>query len=183
MGVAERPNLERDLRVYVASIARVLNAWVLPYDFRETVAELAEQMVTYVKFSEGYLDLSRAEDELKELSAALDDLYARISLSDAGSDEACILNNLFIELARILVPIGYAEGGSFDHDPALPRMPIPRLARIRELEQTAVEFSDQLPFLVNELGREVNYVANGFYEAVQAVRRVGNKMTPAHKSR
>ncbi len=182
MGVAERPNLERDLRVYVASIARVLNAWVLPYDFRETVAELAEQMVTYVKFSEGYLDLSRAEDELKELSAALDDLYARISLSDAGSDEACLLNNLFIELARILVPIGYAEGGSFDHDPALPRMPIPRLARIQELEQTAVEFSDQLPFLVNELGREVNYVANGFYEAVQAVRRVGNKMTPAHPS-
>jgi N-acetylated-alpha-linked acidic dipeptidase len=182
MGVAERPNLERDLRVYVASIVRVLNARVLPYDFRETVAELTEQMVGYVTFAEGYLDLSRAEDELKELSAALDDLYTCISTSDAGSDEACLLNDLFIELARILVPIGYAEGGSFDHDPALPRMPIPRLARIRELEQTATNLSEQLPFLVNELRREVNYVANGFYEAAQAVCRVGSKIVPSRST-
>jgi len=61
-------------------------------------------------------------------------------------------------------------------------MPIPRLARIRELEQTATNLSEQLPFLVNELRREVNYVANGFYEAAQAVCRVGSKIVPSRST-
>ena len=180
MGVAERANLERDLGVYVASIARVLNARVLPYDFRETVAELEGFVDGYVEAAGGHLDLGEARDELDGLAEALGDLYATIASPELEGSEADgdveALNGLFMELSRILVPIGYAEGGPFDHDPALPRTPIPRLARVGELAGLAEAGSELLPFLQNELRREANHVANGFYEAARAVRRVQTRL-------
>ena len=180
MGVAERANLERDLGVYVASIARVLDARVLPYDFRETVAELGGFVDGYVEAAGGHLDLGEAGDELDGLAEALGGLYATIASLELEGSEADgdmeALNGLFMELSRILVPIGYAEGGPFDHDPALPRTPIPRLARVGELAGLAEAGSELLPFLQNELRREANHVANGFYEAARAVRRVQTRL-------
>ncbi|WP_423930573.1 M28 family peptidase [Candidatus Palauibacter sp.] len=180
MDVAERANLERDLGVYVASIARVLDARVLPYDFRETVAELGGFVDGYVEAAGGHLDLGEAGDELDGLAEALGGLYATIASLELEGSEADgdmeALNGLFMELSRILVPIGYAEGGPFDHDPALPRTPIPRLARVGELAGLAEAGSELLPFLQNELRREANHVANGFYEAARAVRRVQTRL-------
>ncbi len=177
MAVAERENLERDLSVYVASIARVLNARILPYDFRETVSELTGFVDDYAEAAGDLLDLGAVRAELRTLSVALDDLYAAIGEGRPDGAAAGIVNELFLELSRILVPIGYAEGGPFDHDPALPRTPIPRLARVAELSSLAESGSDALPFLVNELRREANHVANGFHEAARAVRRVLARLT------
>ena len=172
MAVAERENLERDLRVYVASIVRVLNARILPYDFRETVSELSGQLDEYMEVAGDRLDLGPARSELDALGQALTDLYGAVEAHAADRDDTAAVNELFLELARILVPIGYAEGSAFDHDPALPRVPIPRLARVRDLTGMPDAGSEQRPFLVNELRREVNHVANGFFEAARAVRRV-----------
>ena len=177
MAVAERENLERDLGVYVASIARVLNAPILPYDFRETVSELTGFVDDYAEAAGALLDLGGVRGEPRTLSTALDDLYAAIGEGRPEGAAAGTVNELFIELSRILVPIGYAEGGPFDHDPALPRTPIPRLARVAELSSLAESGSDALPFLVNELRREANHVANGFHEAARAVRRVLARLT------
>ncbi|WP_419165814.1 M28 family peptidase [Candidatus Palauibacter sp.] len=180
MDVAERANLERDLGVYVASIARVLNARVLPYDFRETAAELSGFVDGYVEAGGGQLDLGEVRGELDDLAAALGDLYATIEYLDLDGSEADgdvdALNALLMELSRILVLIGYSEGGPFDHDPALPRTPIPRLARVGELSSLAEAGSELLPFLQNELRREANHVANGFFEAARAVRRVQTRL-------
>ena len=172
MGVAERANLERDLGVYVASIARVLNSRILPYDFRETVSELRGFVDDYVEAAGELLDLGAVRTELETLGASLDDLYAAVGAAEPNPAVVAAVNELFLDLSRILVPIGYAEGGTFDHDPALPRTPIPRLARVTELSGLADGNSEMLPFLVNELRREANHVANGFHEAARAVGRV-----------
>ncbi|MDH3734514.1 MAG: M28 family metallopeptidase [Gemmatimonadota bacterium] len=171
MDVAERSNLERDLKVYVASIARVLDAHVLPYDFRATVDELADHLGDYEVAADGLFDLSRLKDELGELGSALAYLYDWLGASEARAEEAAEINGLFVELSRILVPVGYAEGGQFEHDPALPRVPIPRLARIARLVEVRDEDPELLPFLQNELRRAANHVANAFYEATRAVER------------
>ncbi|WP_419950933.1 M28 family peptidase [Candidatus Palauibacter sp.] len=186
MDVAERANLERDLGVYVASIARVLSARVLPYDFRETVAELGGFVDGYVEAAGDLLDLTEVRGELDGLAAALNELYAALAALDPeatggggepeAEGDAEALNELLMELSRILVPIGYAEGGPFEHDPALPRTPIPRLARVGELAGLAEAGSEMLPFLQNELRREANHVANGFSEAARAVRRVRGRL-------
>ncbi len=169
MGVAERENLERDLRVYVASIARVLEAHVLPFDFRATVEELSDTLAEYETAAEGLVDLTSPRRELAELRSALAALYDWLDTNEPSAEEADVLNRLFLELSRILVPLGYAEGGRFDHDPALPRLPIPRLARIHDV--AAVKESDPpvLPFLQNEIRRSVNHVANALFEATRTV--------------
>ncbi len=172
MDVAERKNLERDLRVYVASIARVLNSRILPYDFRETVTELRGFVDGYVEAAGDLLDLSAVRAELAALGDALADLHAVMGACEPVPGAVGSVNELLLQLSRILVPIGYAEGGPFDHDPALPRTPIPRLARVTELSGLAESGSELLPFLANELRREANHVANGFHEADRAVRRV-----------
>ena len=171
MDVAERENLERDLAVYVTSIARVLDARILPYDFRATVEELSEALMTYDQAAEGLIDLQPASDELERLASALAYLYDWLDADEPTDAEADEINGLFVELSRILVPIGYAETGRFEHDPALPRAPIPRLARIPELAATRDGDSDLLPFLQTEVKRAVNHVANAFYEATRAVER------------
>jgi len=172
MPVAERANLERDLAVYVASIARVLDARVLPLDFRETAAEFATNLAAYEESAEGLIDLGRAVEELAGLRAALDRLYDGLEAGEPSEAEAASINALFVELSRGLVPLGYAERGQFEHDPALPRVPIPRLARIAELAGLRDEEPEMLPFLQNELRRAVNHVANVFYEATRAVNAV-----------
>lgn len=171
MDVAERENLERDLAVYVTTIARVLDADVLPYDFRLAVAELEERLATYREAAAGQVDLAPAETELAALADALDELYGLIESERPAGARAEAVNAALVELSRLLVPVGYAEGGRFDHDPALPRPPIPRLARVLDLE--AVERTDPelLPFLKTELRRALNHVANAFYEA----RRVAGR--------
>jgi len=176
MDVAERANLERDLGVYVTTIARVLEKPVLPYDFRLTVSELAEQLAGYREAAAGRVDLVRAETELTALREALDGLYAGIDTDPPEGAKADAVSASFLELSRLLVPVGYAEGGPFEHDPALPRTPIPRLARIRDLD--AVERSEPgaLPFLVAELRRAVNHVANAFYEAARVVERASRAL-------
>ncbi|MDX1394937.1 MAG: M28 family peptidase [Gemmatimonadota bacterium] len=171
MDVAERDNLERDLRVYVASIARLLDARVLPYDFRETADELAGELDRYELAAEGLVDLSAPRDELGRLQSALAYLYDWLDANDADVEEADALNALFLELGRILVPLGYAEGGPFDHDPALPRAPIPRLARVSELSAVSEKDPALLPFLRTELRRSINHVANELFEATGAVER------------
>lgn len=171
MDVADRENLERDLRVYIASIVRVLNAHILPYDFRETVAELDGFLAAHEADAGSRVDLSPARRELEALGEAVTDLYRRIE-GGVTDEEVDAVNALLVRLSRILVPVSYAEGGDFEHDPALPRIPIPRLARVRDLEACAEETPDVLPFLVVELQRAANHVANAFYEATREVRRI-----------
>ncbi len=170
--VADRDSLERDLRVYVTSIARVLEAPVLPYDFRLTAEELEEQLAGYAEAAGDRVDLESAMSAIARLKGALDVLYERLDDDPPEGADADAVNELFLDLSRILVPLGYAEGGPFEHDPALPRTPIPRLARIHELDAVERARPELVPFLRTELKRQANHVAHALHEAARAVERV-----------
>jgi hypothetical protein len=185
--VAERANLERDLAVYVTALTRVLNAEILPFDFRGTVEELGEALSRYAVAAGEWLDLSPALEELAGLRRELDWLYDEdvpisgnggppmgetgVAVGTSESLSAESFNAILMELARILVPLVYAEGERFDHDPALPRAVIPKLAGVRRLAAVAEVDPDHLPFLQTGLRRRVNQVANRLYEAAQVVGR------------
>jgi hypothetical protein len=187
LAVAERANLERDLAVYVTALTRVLNADILPFDYRSTVEELGEALDLYAVAAGEWLDLSPALDELAGLRREMEWLYDEdIPISGNGrppgrdqddgerTPESLTpdrVNKILVELARILVPIGYAEGERFEHDPALPRAVIPKLAGVKTLAAVAERDPDNLPFLQTGLRRRVNQVANRLYEAAQVVRR------------
>lgn len=169
--VADRDNLERDLKVYLVALSRVLNATVLPYDFRETAAELAGAVRGYRDAAGERLDLEGVSDELVGLREALEELHGALEATEPGNDAVPVVNEALLELSRILVPIGYAAGERFDHDPALPRPAVPKLADVHRLEAVAERTPERLPFLLAGLGRQANKVANAFYEAARVARR------------
>ena len=47
MDIADRDNLLRDMRMYAASLLRVLQAPLHPFDWRRTTAELRETIAAY----------------------------------------------------------------------------------------------------------------------------------------
>lgn len=164
--VADRGNLERDLKVYVTAILRVLNAGILPLDYRATVKEIADAVNAYRKQAGDLADLAPIEQELKRLRGALNAFYAALPRCRSAAAIAQA-NDTLRELARILVPINYAAGERFDHDPALPLGTVPRLSAAARLQSTP---PDQRPFLQAGLVREVNKVANALHEAWRLVR-------------
>jgi hypothetical protein len=161
--VADRANLERDLRVYVTAISEFITAEILPLDFRKTAAELDEALSDYETKAFKRFDLSAVRKSFDAVNLRLEHLYSKI---EAGELPADVVNDLLLRLGRILVPIGYAEGPRFEHDPATPRVPIPRLAKLHELESMEEGVSERLPFVLTELRRHANEVAQRLLEAV-----------------
>lgn len=168
--IADRANLERDLRVYLTAIGRFLTDDILPLDFRETAAELDEALQVYEASAHKRFDLGPIRPGLDAVAERLGTLYARI---DDGEIDAAEANDLLLRLGRLLVPLGYTERARFEHDPATPRTPIPRLAKIHELEALMEEESERLPFVLTDLRRGANEVAQRLSEAVWLLDRFG----------
>ncbi|MBI2535488.1 MAG: hypothetical protein HYW06_00615 [Gemmatimonadetes bacterium] len=113
------------------------------------------------------MDFSPIHRELKQLKAALRAFYLGLPREPRGA-AAERANDMLKELARILVPISYAAGERFDHDPALPLGAVPRLAAAARLQTAA---PDRRRFVQAGLTREINKVANALHEAWRLIRR------------
>jgi hypothetical protein len=167
--IADRDVLRQDLAVYATAIARVLDADVLPFDHRAAVAEMAAAVDVYEQAAAGLVDFGVLRAELDGLSAALDDFYARLAVRRPG--ESAAFDEALKDLARVLVPINYARGGRFTHDPALALGVLPALADAGKVALYRDQSPERLPFLLAGLRREVNRVAHAFREAVRVACR------------
>lgn len=167
LDIAERKYLEQDLRVYVTAIGRVLNAAVLPFDHRAAVRELDDAASDYQEQAAGRVDLSPLRDELSSLHEELDGFYAAVA---NGAVEPVVANRVITDLSRILVPLNYAMGARFDHDPALPLGRMPMLDGITKLGRCSESDPDRVPFLAAGIVRAVNRAANAVFEAAELVR-------------
>lgn len=167
--IADRDVLRQDLAVYATAIARVLDADVLPFDHRAAVAEMAAAVDGYEQAAAGLVDFGVLRAELDGLSAALDDFYARLAVRRPG--ESAAFDEALKDLARVLVPINYARGGRFTHDPALALGVLPALADAGKVALYRDQSPERLPFLLAGLRREVNRVAHAFREAARVACR------------
>ena len=168
-GIADRYELEQDLRVYVTAIGRVLNSDILPFDHRLPVAEIEAAVADYERQSNGLSDFSVVKAELENLQRHLAQFYERIESGDVAESHE-VINRKITELSRILVPLNYAQGRRFDHDPALPLGTVPMLEDAGKLQSCAAEFPERLPFLQAGLIRNANRLAAALYDAAALVR-------------
>ena len=168
--IADRNNLERDLRVYLTAVGRFVSDEILPLDFRKTVAELDEALQAYEASAHKRFDLGPIRPSLDAVAERLALLY---TLIEDGDVDPADTNDLLLRLGRLIVPLGYSESARFEHDPATPRAPIPRLARIQELEGLMEEESERLPFVLTDLRRGANEVAQRLAEAIWLLDRSG----------
>jgi len=127
--IADRDNLLRDMKVYAASILRVLNASVVPFDFRSTTREFRDVLTTYQNAAGSAFDFGASMKALDDLEAALAEFYAAAPSGASPSDPvARKFNFAQRRLARLLVPVNYSRAEAFRHDPALGVPQLPDLA-------------------------------------------------------
>ena len=161
--IADKDNLVRDIKVYLAAVVGVANAVVLPFDWRATMAEFRQTLAGYQDSAGQRFDLSASQVAIDDLDHALADFYDRVAKGTLAPDQA---NPVILRLARILVPVNFTREARFRHDPALPVPPLPTLAWAKELGS----FDDQqIGFAQTQLTRGQNRLVAALREARRLV--------------
>lgn len=169
--IADKENLMRDLRVYVATLQRVLNNPIYPFDFRRLAGEFRETLDRYSTAAGEQADFGPAYRALDALDSSLDDLYTRAGqLTDADVDDASVrsINDAILTLGRVLIPINFTRHGRFRNEPATPVQPLPDIAPALEIPSAE---GHRLQVLKTHVMRGVNRVAWAFEESAEAARR------------
>ena len=161
-----RDNLLRDMRVYATAFLRTLNAPILPFDYRATVDELSAAVARYQEAAGHDFGLEPTQDALEALRDALDEMYEAFATIGDNQDRRSAANDAQVDIARILVTLGYTRDGRFRQDPARAIPTLPALACALQLPDADPGFR---PVLLNELRREQNAVV---WELIQAVATV-----------
>lgn len=159
MPVADLEILRRDLMVYLTTIVRILNAPVHPFDYTGPLEEMAEAVGRYQTAAGSEIDLSSVASALASTSAALaswqQDVDRRVKEAPDDEELRRHVNATLRRVARLLVPLNYARGERFDHDPALKFGVLPRLEPAASLASMAPELRR---FAKVGLVREMNKV-------------------------
>jgi N-acetylated-alpha-linked acidic dipeptidase len=152
--------LVRDIKVYAASILRVLNATVYPFDFVRAVDESIEIVKGYQDTAVGGgFDLSPVLDELSGLRQDLAGFNAAANGAAQTGDRNATraFNETMLRLGRLLIATSYAKREVFEHDPATEVPAFPEIAPAVELAKYAAGSNEQ-KFLMNQLMRGRNKV-------------------------
>jgi hypothetical protein len=170
MPVADLEIQRRDLHVYLTTIVRLLNAPLHPFDYAAAAGEIRSAVAAYHQAADGHVDL---QPVLQDLDALAIDLAAWRTAAEtraatASAAERRALNATWRRVARLLVPLNYAKGERFDHDPALKFGPVPRLEAAATIASAPLAMQ---PFIRVGLQREINKVR----ATLRAVRR---ELTP-----
>lgn len=171
MAVADLEILRRDLAVYLTTIVRLVNAPLHPFDYAAAVEEMRCAVAHYQQAAAGEVDFTSILEALTALRDGIREWYAvaslRVTQSPADQQERRRVNDVLRRLARLLVPLNYARGERFDHDPALKFGAVPRLEAAASLATAA---SDIKPFIKVGLVREANKVRGILREARRLLR-------------
>jgi N-acetylated-alpha-linked acidic dipeptidase len=157
MDVADATIVERDLNVYITSILRLLNAPVYPFDYSAAIDEMTVAIDKYHQAGSGEIDLTPLLEDLRRLRARYvawrEGADADVRRDPSNAERRRAVNAVLRRLARILVPMNYARGERFDHDPAIKLGVVPRLEGALRLVDAG---PDAKPFLRTGLVRERN---------------------------
>jgi hypothetical protein len=173
--IADKENLMRDLRAYVATLQRVINSHCTVQFFRPGT-RIQETLDRYSAAAGGEVDFSPAYDALAELDTALSNLYGKTDalLNARVADPAVrAFNDAILELGRELIPINYTRHGRFRTEPAVKIPPLPDLEpALRLAKATGYERHVTRTHVV----RGVNRVAWAFENAAKIAQRAVEKI-------
>jgi hypothetical protein len=163
----DKANLLRDIRMEALTVRRSLNARVLPFDFTE-VAEMYEETVTEIQIraASGAFNLGPVMDRVRKLKAKAETLNGAID--GLSRRKAPTINDLLVEITRILTSTFYTDTGPFGQDPAYG---IPHLPALRDAVKLAGldPGSDEAGFLRTSMVRETNRVCKALDTATRLV--------------
>jgi hypothetical protein len=177
--VADPEILFTDIKIYVASILRILNAYIFPFDFRQWAEDSEKVLEKYQSLGKNLFDLVPVVEEIRALRKTLSRFYSATqkTLSKGKKDPSLFreANQCLLELGRILIPTDYTKGERFSHDPAIPIPPFPNLEPMLQLPRLSGE-SNECRFLKTQLLRGRNKVVDALRRARKEVERCSEKI-------
>jgi hypothetical protein len=165
MEIADKGVLAKDIALYLEAVVTFAIEEVLPFDFRDTVKELAAAVEGYVKAAGKRLDLTPVSRSLGELAVKIDAFHKSVADKKIAPRAA---NEAMRELSRALVPLNYARGGPYEQDPAVTLPPVPLLSIAADLD---VYDKDTIGFALATLLRGRNAALDAIDRADAAVTR------------
>jgi hypothetical protein len=172
--VADPEVLLTDIKIYIASIYRILNAYIYPFDFRKWAEEAVKLLEGYQTAGENLFDLKPAIDEIQGLRQAFSHFYSE-------AENTCLkkrknwgrfkkIDQSLLELGRILIPIDYTKGERYSHDPAIHIPSFPAFEGVHRLPQLSPE-TNEYRFLKTQLLRNRNRVIDALRRAKKEMER------------
>ncbi|HEX5164560.1 MAG TPA: M28 family peptidase [Thermomicrobiales bacterium] len=156
MEIADRDNLLRDMRVYAATLLRILNAPIAPFDYRATLTEIDDAVQRYSASAQSVIDLAPTREAVARLRNALDAFYEQTAGLNARDDAALRAANATQRaVARVLVNLCYTQDGRFKQDPARAIPAVPDLASALQLPDAD---DDMRRIITNQLRRGQNHL-------------------------
>jgi hypothetical protein len=164
--------LVRDTRIYLQVVWRLLTDPVLPFDYAEHAAYLADELRSLQNAVGERFDLSALAERADTLRAKAAQLNRIIAAGrDAAGRDAtrmAIANQTLTAIAHALVPVDYSTGDRFGQDPAIGQQAYPALQPLRGLPAHPPG-SEQALFLEVGMRRARNRVAFALREALDAI--------------
>lgn len=167
--------LERDMQIYLLATHRFATAAVPPLKVADAVAEMQEVVTALDREVVGRFDLSPVGAALTRLHAAAVAFDAAVGDVTTGAAEGADASARVAAACRAqrgavreLVRMGYTEGDPFEHDRAVPQLPLPSLQEVRDLARRDPE-AQEARLLSTRLLRRRNMVVAGIQTATGAL--------------
>lgn len=149
--------LVRDTRIYQHVVWRLLASPVPPLDYAETARDLVHTLEERAEAVGDGLDLSVCIERARDLAERAE-RFAAAAVDDPVAAAECLRR-----VSRAIVPVDYAEGDRFAHDPALSQEQLPALA-----DAARIGLANEPRFLASRLVRSAARVAFALRQAVEA---------------
>jgi len=134
--IFDEAHLARDLRAYVTTVIRALNAPIHPFDLRAVTREFRATLSAYQTAAGDQFDFRPSRDAVDALETALDRFYAlcgELTSRPVADPSVRAANATLRRMRGLLVTLNFARADRFRHDPAVPIPPLPDLAPARQL--------------------------------------------------
>jgi N-acetylated-alpha-linked acidic dipeptidase len=170
LDTADAAVLEQDTKIYLATILRIVNSAVLPYQFAPVAEELLGALRDYQGAVGDHFDLEGVATRLTELRQTAANLDGLVATAQVDTAVAAAVNKAIMRAQRALIPINYTQIGEFDHDPAVYQPILPSLAEARKLTGLKPT-SDMYKFLQTKLVRSRNKVNHALDRAAEELNQ------------
>ena len=170
-------HLERDIKVYVEVVGRLVTDPVLPFNPGAVIRELQEQLDAIEPLWKG-LPIGQDDDpgfaalreDLSRAAEAAETLQSLVTSWSGDQASGQMLSGKVLEACKLLMPVNYTVAGEFEHDPALGAVPLPALRPHRPV----VEMSDDEQWGAgHQLRRNINRVRHAVRSAAKVMAMPG----------
>jgi N-acetylated-alpha-linked acidic dipeptidase len=167
-------HLDRDIRVYIETVGRLVTDPIVPLDVRGPLDEMLTTLAQIEPLwtdqpgqtSDDIIDFTPLRDELQRARTVADSVMSQVG--GVSGKSATALSEAIVAACKSLVPVNYTLAGEFGHDLALD---VPALAGLRPLKPLVAMSDDELWGATHAVRRQINRVRAGVRAATIALER------------